>query len=368
MKAALLAATLLLVAGAVGLVGRASGTFSDQAQVGGNAFSTADCFPAWWWNASYLYRQQITVTTGSSAVSSGYSVVATLNHASLVGAGKSQADGDDVRVLYWSAGSCGWTELDRALDQSSIWDSPSTKIWYKLQAGIPASSDDGDYYLYYGYGGAANPPADKANVYLYWDDFESYSAGAAPPGWTVISGNHGIVDDGGNKVLRSVGSTSGRHAIYKNGIAEADICVSSRVRTNDVTNANMGPTARATGTIESNSNYYTFHFRRTDNSNHLAEVVNGTWASITSTPQAASNNTWYRYDVGVSGSALKGWFDATQQLSTTDTSLPGAGSVGIYNVFGAVDGADTIDTDDFLARLYVEPEPTTSLGAEQPKP
>jgi hypothetical protein len=294
--------------------------------------------------------------------------MADLNHSSLVGAGKSQADGDDVRILYWSAGSCGWTELDRALDQSSSWGSANTKIWFKLQVGISASSADDDYYLYYGYSGATNPPANKSNVYLYWDDFESYSTGSAPTGWTVISGNHAVVDDGGNKVLRATGSTSGRHAIYKSGISQADICVSARVRTNDVTNVNMGPTARASGTIESNSNYYSFHFRRTDNSNHLAEVVNGTWATITSTAQTVSNNTWYRYDVGVAGSALKGWFNTTPQLSATDTSLPGAGSVGLYNVFGSVDGADTIDTDDFIARLYVDPEPSVGLGTEEPKP
>jgi hypothetical protein len=43
MKAALLAAALLL-AGAVALVGEAAARFSDQAQVGGNTFSTTDCF------------------------------------------------------------------------------------------------------------------------------------------------------------------------------------------------------------------------------------------------------------------------------------------------------------------------------------
>jgi hypothetical protein len=33
-----------------------------------------------------------------------------------------------------------------------------------------------------------------------------------------------------------------------------------------------------------------------------------------------------------------------------------------------VDGADTIDTDDFIARLYVDPEPSVGLGTEEPKP
>src|SRR4030042_1556328 len=98
------------------LLGRVATPFSQQAPVSANPSSTAACFPTWW-DANYLYRQRVTVTTDSSAVSSGYSVMADLNHASLVGTGKSQADGDDVRALYWSAGSCGWTELDRALDQ-----------------------------------------------------------------------------------------------------------------------------------------------------------------------------------------------------------------------------------------------------------
>jgi len=367
MRTALLVPVLALLVVAAGLVGKAAGTFSDQASVSDNTFTTASCFQIWW-DASYLYRQQLTVTTGAAGVESGYSVMVTLNHVSLVGDGKSQSDGDDVRVLHWDSAGCAWSELDRALDQDSTWNSASTKAWFRLQADISASSFDDNYYLYYGNATATNPPANKSNVYLYWDDFESYATGVAPSGWTVVSGNHQVVNDGGNKVLRAIGSVSGRHAIYKNGIAEANIRVSSSVRTNDVTNTNMGPTARATGTIESNSNYYTFHFRRTDNNNHVAKVVNGTWSDIVSTAQTVSNNTWYRYDIGAAGSNLKGWFNTTQQLSTTDTSLPGAGSVGLYNVFGSADAADTIDTDNFIARLYVEPEPTTSLEAEQPKP
>jgi hypothetical protein len=53
------------------LVGRVANTFSDQASVSGNTFSTAACFPTWW-DANYLYRQRVTVTTGGAGVSSGY--------------------------------------------------------------------------------------------------------------------------------------------------------------------------------------------------------------------------------------------------------------------------------------------------------
>jgi hypothetical protein len=368
MRAALLALSLVLLAGSAALVGKATGTLIDQASVPNNTFTTASCFPMWWWNSDYLYRQQLTVETDAAGVSSGYSVMAALNHASLVDAGKSRLDGDDVRVLHWDSGSCTWSELDRALGEGSVWNSTSTEIWFELQADIAASSSDGDYWVYYGNTAAANPPADKSNVYLYWDDFESYATGAAPTGWTVVSGNHQIVDAGGNKVLRSTGSAAGRHVIYRDGISQADIRVSARVRTNDSTNINMGPAARASGTAESNSNYYTFHFRRTDNENRLAKVTTGTYTSITATPQTVSNDTWYCYDVAVAGSTLRGWFNNAEQLSATDTAIPGAGSVGFYNVYNAADAGDTIDADDLIARLYVEPEPTTSLGTEQPKP
>jgi len=44
MRAAFLALALVLLLGAAALVGETAGTFSDQAQVGVNTFSTTDCF------------------------------------------------------------------------------------------------------------------------------------------------------------------------------------------------------------------------------------------------------------------------------------------------------------------------------------
>src|SRR4030042_5063673 len=120
MRPAFLALVLVLLLAAAALVGETAGTFSDQASVPSNTFTTASCFPSWW-NASYLYRQRVTVTAGAADVSTGYSVMATLHHHSLVCGGKSQPDGDDVRVLRWDSGGCTWSELDRVLDEDSPW-------------------------------------------------------------------------------------------------------------------------------------------------------------------------------------------------------------------------------------------------------
>jgi hypothetical protein len=122
-----------------------------------------------WYNCNWPFREPLTVTTGASAVSSGYSVSVTLNHAALVSAGKSLANGNDLRVMYWSGTS--WTELSRALDPLSSWNSASTKIWFPLAAGISASSSDSNYYLYYGNPSAGSPPANWANVFRVGDEF-----------------------------------------------------------------------------------------------------------------------------------------------------------------------------------------------------
>ncbi len=112
--------------------------------------------PRPWWNGSYAYRRQVTVTAGASAIPVDYAMNLTFDHNALVTAGKSQSDGDDVRIAYWNG--TAWIEKDRVLDSASSWNSASTKIWFGTDAAIGASSSDGNYYLYYGNTTAINPP------------------------------------------------------------------------------------------------------------------------------------------------------------------------------------------------------------------
>ena len=74
-----------------------------------------------------------------------------------------------MRVAWWSGSA--WVELDRLLDDQSAWNTATTQIWFRTQAAIGASSTDDNYYLYYGNAGATAPPANWANVFLFYDDF-----------------------------------------------------------------------------------------------------------------------------------------------------------------------------------------------------
>lgn len=138
-----------------------------------------------WWDTSYKARRQLTVTAGSVAVAAGYALSTEIDHADLVGAADALASGDDVRVVYFSAGT--FTELDRVLDTGATWNSAATKLWFKSQASIPAGTADGSYWLYYAKPSAAAPPANSANVFLYSDGFEAGNLDAwttgTPAGW-----------------------------------------------------------------------------------------------------------------------------------------------------------------------------------------
>ncbi|MCK4691976.1 MAG: hypothetical protein KAT23_00005, partial [Anaerolineales bacterium] len=101
-----------------------------------------------WWDASYGYRKELTITAGASDVPSGYSVSLTFDHEFLVDIGRSQSDGDDIAITYWNGS--GWVELDRILDPGSSWNTDTTTIWFQTQAAISATSSDSDYDLYYG--------------------------------------------------------------------------------------------------------------------------------------------------------------------------------------------------------------------------
>jgi len=124
-----------------------------------------------WYNTNWGYHKKITITTSSAAIPSGYTVSLTFDHETLVNAGKSRVDGDDVRVVYWNGSD--WKELDRMLDSDSSWDINSTKIWFKTQATIAVNSFDNNYYLYYGNILAGTPPNNSDNIFFFYDGFEN---------------------------------------------------------------------------------------------------------------------------------------------------------------------------------------------------
>jgi hypothetical protein len=111
-----------------------------------------------WWNAQYLKRHSLTVsnTSGASAAA-GYSVSLTFNHAALVAAADSRADGNDIRVIYWNGAA--FVELDRVLAPTSNWNQAATTIVFPLAAALGAGATSPAYAVYFDNAAAGPAPA-----------------------------------------------------------------------------------------------------------------------------------------------------------------------------------------------------------------
>ncbi len=131
-------------------------------------------------SGTWDYRRRITVQApAGQQVPAGYSVYVCFDHAALVSAGKSRADGRDVRVRFWDG--TRMVELDRFLDPTTAWGAVTNrsncpgptaqrmvKVWFRVQQ--PVATADDRYFLYYGNPRAGTPPDNPDHVFLDYED------------------------------------------------------------------------------------------------------------------------------------------------------------------------------------------------------
>lgn len=128
-----------------------------------------------WWDTDWQYVRQLTVTAGANSPFNGYAGYTARLVLDTTDGSRFRADCADVRLVYWNGGSN--TELDRDLYDCGT---SATQVWFRLQADIAAGGSDSDYYIYYGNPLAGAAPANRSQVYLWWDDFSTNPFGASP--------------------------------------------------------------------------------------------------------------------------------------------------------------------------------------------
>jgi len=141
-----------------------------------------------WWSNDYEYRRRMKIINNNSTVSipARFTVNFTIDTQQMVTAGKLRADGNDFRMVWWNSSSNSWLELDRL--NATNFNMPSTTIKFGTEGSIGAGNYDDNYYIYYGYGGATNPPANGSNVYFFEDLFNRADSSTVGFGWIEYDG------------------------------------------------------------------------------------------------------------------------------------------------------------------------------------
>src|SRR5438552_13221548 len=307
-----------------------------------------------WWSMSYPFREKITVTAGTAAPASGYSVAVTLGHATLVTAGKSLPSGDDLRVVYWNGST--WVELDRLLDEASSWNNASTKVWFKTQAAIGASASDDNYYLYYGNASAGAPPANGMNVYLFYDDFSGTSIDTSK--WTVTRGTTSV--SGGILTVNPASSIWAQptYAFGTDTRWEASIQLGGD-------GAELSFNFHAARDLDTNPWTGNWIILWSDATSHYAENSKASTLTDSAGFTDTTPTLFHTYVMNREGTTGVRYFqDATQRALLT-TNVPTV-SLRPYAFADAGTGATMWQKYDWWkVRQYVTPEPTSAIAGEE---
>jgi len=344
-----------------------SGSVPDSIQAVDSDYFIVNYIP--WWNSDYSYRRQ--VTTANNLVvplGLGYSVNFVVDTLSLVSAGKIRSDGNDLRAVYWNTTSADWLELDRDV---IAMNSSSTRVWFKTQASIGASSSDGNYYMYYGNPSAGSPPMNKNNIYEFWDDFDDSSLGSE---WTVESiggGSHTITESNSKLNITShytgdIWGTSDKFTyVYfagYTGSLEVSAYVSAAgglatwVKVGGVHLRDNNSTAAKNMQTSPTDAYGLTNSHRKTTSGSTEEDLYGSAYMIPEYLMIRKNNDDITPLRSEDGQSWTSW--AYDTVAFTEPFLVG---IPVCSM-GAADTWAVIEW--FKIRLYADPEPSTSLGPE----
>ena len=351
----------------VNIGSRISGNYTDTQAVDDQPESFREASD--WWNANYSYRRQITIVNNmASTLDVEYSVCVTIDTASLISAGKMLPSGNDLRVVYWDG---TWTELDRDV---VYMNTNSTQIWFATQAVIGPSTNDDNYYIYYGNSRATNLSANKSNVYRWFDDFNrtdnpdittetSYSVKTGGGNWSIE-----------NNQLKNIGASGDPNKLIIAALGNVSNDIDMLVKINVTSFAGgdlsrMGLSCCMDTDLSRGSGYCGLLHGDTSSLDFLNDLRS--WGTMGT--YSWSLSTWYYMRFRVIDPASKLGKVKVWQVGTTEPdtwTVDGNFGGGTARSYGEVGfgGSRTTDTtyfDDILIRYITDPEPSTSLGLEE---
>jgi len=285
------------------------------------------------------YMREVTIdNTQNSNTLSDFQVQITLDTASLISDGKMKSDCGDVRVYDSNTESLLPYWVETGTENSS-----STRIWVKVPS-IPGGGKK-TIYLFYGNPGATSQ-SNGDDVFEFFDDFEGTSLDTTK--WSFVDGSSVTVS---NSEITLSGSTTGVSTLnYKtfpiNTIAEFRAKMSGEYATYFGHDDYDGSTVNNYILVHLTSG---FAVRKGDSSTTLTRNAGVGVYHIWSIKRIGSDTVKFyadgTYDNGIT---------STTYVPTVDLPLILRSQL-----------SDTLVCDWVRVRKFADPEPTTSVGAEQ---
>ncbi|MBU1038852.1 DUF2341 domain-containing protein [Patescibacteria group bacterium] len=302
-----------------------------------------------WWNEGWHYRKLIPITNGGSTLTD-YQVAFTLDTASLISAGKMQADCDDLRITdYQGQVLPYWLE-----ENNPGCNNAATKVWTKV-ASLPNGTTN--IFTYYG-----NPQATNAQkgseVFTFFDDFSGSVVDSSK--WTNHSGcaatiSSGVMQIGASPTcdatplyanLSNLSDASGYIMEFRGKFSSGG---SGRLQVYQRYRISNGYLSRFWTSGTATTNFQEYSGSWTGNTNIGANNMSAdTWYNL-KTQVNGSNNTFFINDASIGSGTSSGSLSPLSDLSI---------ALGQYQT--------VVQYDNVRLRKYTATEPTIgTLGSEE---
>jgi len=302
------------------------------------------------WLSGWSYRRAISLSPATSIAD--YQVLVTLTTGTIGNPyANIKADGSDIRFT----GSDGAALQDYWVES---WDNTGTsRIWVEVTAsGTPT------IYMYYG-NAAASSSSDGSATFIFFDDFSgtlskwnvhidtdvaiTSSYGSPAPCLEISGGSTGGYPYG----LAVIGSDA-TYAGFQNGIIEADVYPTT----------NALPEIIFRGNYPANTGYKGRWDTRSGDETPWMKPPYDTWGGFgTAVARFGIANQWQKAKLVINGPIFQIYSNDTLRATVFDLQYSGAGEIGLANHYGAYARFDNV-----RVRKYASPEPSATVGNEEP--
>ncbi|PIN68618.1 hypothetical protein COV93_08795, partial [Candidatus Woesearchaeota archaeon CG11_big_fil_rev_8_21_14_0_20_43_8] len=317
-----------------------------------------------WWNTSWEYRRGVYLNNSfNQMVPANYTFNISLDTATLISQSKMKSDCSDLRVVWWD----GSANVPIEWYNSSSCDGSATRILFRCPRKIKPNSAYDNITLYYGNPDAPTPTKNLSQIYLFYDDFESYAVGSTgSPRWQIYQqpGEWKVVSLSGNKVYKGNPGVGDYGSSYINGIIFNNITMRMRMYVNLTLSGTpprddfIGIFARSQSmSSEWGSTGYLI-FKRLQTTSDVSIFENG-GTQWTASSSVLKYQQWINFYLRMYGGNFVYRLDGTTYHNVTDASPTRSGYLALHP--GRVDAF----YDDIKIQQTVPTEPGFYLASEE---